>query len=278
MTDDRRPTDDRRSIEPTIDRPPVQFASHLGGGDRSLLIPIIALALLVGIATLSSGHGAPGTTDRIAPSTTAAALALLSPSPSSPSNSHADPDVATICLEPASWRTATIETWRDQTVRVWRAIDPVVASGPDDPAIPIVPAVGSRVAAIGFCAPVVGPDRPTGPVTVEAWRRDLPVSEGATGTPGTVAQGTNASLPLQLRSVVPAGSPSPFGALFGPPAGSDDGTGWTPGIIVFRYAQQASGMTTAATWFAIEISLTDAAGRPARTGAPTIATPEPSPR
>jgi hypothetical protein len=269
MTDDRRPTDDR---------PPVQFASHLAGGDRSPLIPIIALALLVGIASLSSGHGAPGTTDRVGPSTIAAALAPLSPSPSSPPNSYADPDVATICLEPASWRTATIETWRDQTVRVWRAIDPVVASGPDDPAIPIVPAVGSRVAAIGFCAPVVGPDRPTGPVTVEAWRRDLPRSEGATATAGTVAQETAAPVPLQLRSVVPAGSPSPFGALFGPPAGSDTGTGWPPGIIVFRYGQGAGGVATAATWFAIEISLTDAAGKPARTGAPTIATPEPSQR
>ena len=278
MTDDRRPTGDRRSTGPTDDRPPVQFASHLAGGDRSPLIPIVALALLVGIATLSSGQGTPGTTNRVAPSTTAAALAPVPPSPSSPSNSHADPDVATICLEPASWRTATIETWRDQTVRVWRAIDPVAASGPDDPTIPVVPAVGSRVAAIGFCAPVVGPDRPTGPVTVEAWRRDLPASEGAGAAPGTGARGTAAPVPLLLRSVVPAGSPSPFGALFGPPADSDTGTGWTPGIIIFRYAQLASGMTTAATWFAIEISLTDRAGKPERTGTPTIASPEPSRR
>jgi hypothetical protein len=278
MTDDRRPTGDRRSPGPTGDRPPVQFASRLGGGDRTPLIPIVALALLVGIAALSSGQAAPGTADRVASSTAAAALAPASLSPSSQSNSQADPDVATICLEPASWRSATIETWRDQTVRVWRAIDPVTASGPDDPAIPIVPAVGSRVAAIGFCAPVVGPDRPTGPVTVEAWRRDLPAGEGAGATPGSGAQGTTATVPLQLRSVVPAGSPSPFGALFGPPAGSDTGTGWTQGIIVFRYAQAASGATTAATWFAIEISLTDAAGKPARTSAPTIATPEPAQR
>jgi hypothetical protein len=277
MTDDRRPTDDRHPTGPTGDRPPVQFASHLAGGDRSPLIPIVALALLVGIAVLSSAPGAPSTTDRAAPPLAAEAGGPLSPSPSS-SSSEAEADVATICLGPASWRTATIETWRDQTVRVWRAIDPVTASGPDDPAIPIVPAVGSRVAAIGFCAPVVGPDRPTGPVTIEAWRRDLPDSEGADATPGTVAQETTAPVPLQLRSVVPAGSPSPFGALFGPPAGSDTGTGWTPGIIVFRYAQQASGVATAATWFAIEISLTDAAGKPARTGAPTIATPEPSRR
>jgi hypothetical protein len=278
MRDDRRPTEDRRSTGSTGDRPPVQFASRLAGSDRTPLIPIVALALLVGIAALSSGPAAPGTTDQVAPSTAAVAVAPLSPPPSLPSNSHADPDVATICLEPASWRTATIETWRDQTVRVWRAIDPAVASGPDDPAIPIVPAVGSRVAAIGFCAPVIGPDRPTGPVTVEAWRRDLPGSEGADAAHGTATQGTTAPVPLQLRTVVPAGSPSPFGALFGPPAGTDTGTGWTPGIIVFRYAQPASGMTTAATWFAIEISLTDAGGKPARTGAPAIATPDPSGR
>src|SRR6266576_3778195 len=225
MRDDRRPTDDRRSTGPTDDRPPVQFASHLGGGDRSPLIPIIALALLVGIATLSSGHGAPGTTDRVGPSTIAAALAPLSPSPSSPPNSHADPDVATICLEPASWRTATIETWRDQTVRVWRAIDPVVASGPDDPAIPIVPAVGTRVAAIGFCAPVVGPERPSGPVTVEAWRREPQAGDGASTAPGPVAAGGADAVRLELRLLVPTGSPSPFGALFGPPGSAGAGTG-----------------------------------------------------
>ena len=108
MTDDRRSTD-----QPTHEGPPVRFQSRLAGGDRSPLIPIVALVVLVGIAALSSGPAAPGGTAVESPTGEAAAEAIgsLSPAPSSAPNSRADADVATICLEPASWRTATIETW-----------------------------------------------------------------------------------------------------------------------------------------------------------------------
>jgi hypothetical protein len=275
MTDDRRSTDRRR---PTDERPPVRFQSRLAGGDRSPLIPIVALVVLAGIAALSSGPAAPGATNLESPTTESAAEAvgLVSPAPSSAPNSRADADVATICLEPASWRTATIETWRDQTVRVWRAIDPVVASGPDDPAIPIVPAVGNSVAAIGFCAPVVGPDRPSGPVTVEAWRRGPVAGDVASPGSGPVAAGAVGSnpVPLEIRPIVPAGSPSPFGALFGPPD-AEAGTGWPPGVVVFRYAPLAGG-PSAATWFAIEIIRTDASGKgPPTSERPRFASPLP---
>jgi len=283
MTDDQsatgeRPTDRRR---PTDERPPVRFQSRLSGGDRSPLIPIIALVLLVGIAALSSGQAAPGRTDAAALATEPAAQAggPPSPLPSAAPNSRADADVATICLEPASWRTATIETWRDQTVRVWRAIDPVLASGPDDPAIPIVPAVGTRVAAIGFCAPVVGPERPSGPVTVEAWRREPEAGDGASTAPGRVAAGGADAVRLELRPLVPTGSPSPFGALFGPPGGAGVGTGWPPGVIVFRYTQLATGPAPAATWFAIEIFRTDASGKePSASEPATVTSQEPARR
>jgi hypothetical protein len=276
MTDDRRSTDQRR---PTDDGPPVRFQSRLASGDRSPIIPIIALVVLVGIAALSSGPAAHDGTAVESPAgeTAAEAIGSLSPAPSSAPNSRADADVATICLEPASWRTATIETWREQTVRVWRAIDPVPASGPDDPAIPIVPAVGNRVAAIGFCAPVVGPDRPGGPVTVDAWRREPVGGDGASPVSGSVAAVGSNPVPLEIRPIVPAGSPSPFGALFGPPqAEAAAGTGWPPGIVVFRYAPQA-GAPSAATWFAIEIIRTDASGQgPATSERPSFASPEPA--
>ena len=274
MTDDRRPTDGGR---PTDERRPVRFQSRLAGGDRSPLIPIVALVVLVGIAALSSGPAAPGGTDVKSPTGEGAAEAIgsLSPAPSSAPNSRADADVATICLEPASWRTATIETWRDQTVRVWRAIDPVLASGPDDPAIPIVPAVGNSVAAIGFCAPVVGPDRPSGPVTVEAWRREPATGDGASPASGPVVAGAAEPVRIELRAIVPAESPSPFGALFGPPE-AEAGTGWPPGVVVFRYAPLAGG-PAAATWFAIEIIRTDASGKgPPTSERPTFASPEPA--
>jgi hypothetical protein len=146
-----------------------------------------------------------------------------------------------------------VETWRERTVRVWRAIDPAPAAGPDDPAIPIVPAVGSRIAAIGFCAPVVGPDTPAGPATIDAWRR---ASGG--GNDNSI---NAAAVPIELRCIVPSGSPSPFGALFGPPAPADRTSGWPPGVFVFRYSQPAAGSATSVTWFGIEVLLTDASGR-----------------
>jgi hypothetical protein len=249
MTDDRRPTDDR----PSDERPPVRFDSRLPRVDRSPLVPIAGLALLVAIAALTSTVAAPGPGDRSTAASPVVAEAHPKGSPSPPPNSRADVAIATICLEPGSWRTATIETWRDRTVRVWRAIEPAPAVGPDDPAIPIVPAVGSRIGAIGFCAPVVGPGRPAGPVTIDAWRRD----PGAGDNGGAASAAT----PIELRRLVPAGSPSPFGALFGPPEPANSASGWPPGVIVFRYAQPATGPTTSVTWFGIEVLLTDASGQ-----------------
>ena len=250
MTDDRRPTNDHGG---TDDRPPVRFESRLPHGDRSPLVPIAALVLLVTIATLTSTVAVPrqGNGPPQAPPLAGTGPRGGSPPPSP--SSGADAAVASICLEPGSWRTATVETWRDRTVRVWRAIDPAPATGPDDPAIPIVPAVGSRIAAIGFCAPVVGPDTPAGPATIDAWRRASAAGNDGSAGPATV--------PIELRGIVPAGSPSPFGALFGPPDPADRTSGWPAGVVVFRYAQPAAGSATSVTWFGIEVLLTDASGR-----------------
>jgi hypothetical protein len=249
MTDDRRPTDDHGG---TDDRPPVRFESRLPHGDRAPLVPIAALVLLVTIATLTSTVAVPRQGDGPAGPPLAGTGPRRGPPPPS-LGSRADAAIASICLEPGSWRTATVETWRDRTVRVWRAIDPAPATGPDDPAIPIVPAVGSRIAAIGFCAPVVGPDTPAGPATIDAWRR-----ASAAGNDGSIG---GAAVPIELRGIVPVGSPSPFGALFGPPDPVDRTSGWPPGVIVFRYAQPAAGSAKSVTWFGIEVLLTDASGR-----------------
>ena len=72
--------------------------------------------------------------------------------------------VAAFCLEPSSWLIASVERWRDQRIRVWRALEPATAaSGPDDPAIPIVTVVSEGLTELGWCAPVVGAERPAGP-------------------------------------------------------------------------------------------------------------------
>ena len=46
----------------------------------------------------------------------------------------------------------------------------VRASGPDDPAIPFEPVVAASVTAIGWCAPIVGPDRPPLALTATLYR------------------------------------------------------------------------------------------------------------
>ena len=268
MTDDRRPTDDGR---PTDNRPPVRFTTRLPRGDRLPLIPFAVLGILVAIAVATSRPADSGAIDRPAsvsgvavvagPGASTLALASSGQSPRS-SPSAAEAAVASICLEPGSWRTATIETWRDQTVRVWRAIDPTPARGPDDPGIPIVPAVGSRIPAIGFCAPIVGPDRPAGAATIEAWRRD-PAIDRARPAPTAV--------PIELNAVVPAGSASPFGALFAPSDPTNATRGWPPGVVVFRYTEIAGSQARTPTWFGIEIVETDASGKePPPGGRPTL--------
>jgi hypothetical protein len=64
------------------------------------------------------------------------------------------------CAQPSEWRSSTIQDWAGRIARVWTAVDVVEATGPDDPAIPFEPIVAASVTAIGWCAPVAGPDRP----------------------------------------------------------------------------------------------------------------------
>lgn len=80
-----------------------------------------------------------------------------------------DPEPATAaptCAYPTAWRTATIQMWAGVRARVWTAAEAVAAAGVDDPSIPFNPVASNAVEAIGWCAPVSGPDRP--PLTAEA--------------------------------------------------------------------------------------------------------------
>jgi hypothetical protein len=225
---------------------PFRFEARLAGGDRVPRIATVLLAFFVGLSILkpwpmtgspSVGPAAPVTVERVEPLATGAGTARSGTGggPTSPPTGGA---VAEMCLDPGSWRTATIETWRDQTVRVWRAVDPLPASRPVDPGIPVVPAVGTSVAAIGYCAPTSGPDQPHGPATIQAWRVD-----------------GDAVRALQLTQIAPLKDVSPYGALFGPPAGLGSASSWPDGLVVFRYEELETG---ASRWFAIEISGTSA--------------------
>ena len=174
------------------------------------------------------------------------AVARAAPSPTTPGPSPT-PDLspaglaAETCLGTGAWRIATLETWRltgpagskTQEVRVWLALSPTVATDAEDPSIPLVNVAAMEVDALGWCAPVTGPDAPAGPMVVNAFRLD-----GA-GAPATE---------IGLRRIAPTGGVTPFAALYqdlkdcGPPSGSSctssgprlRGATWPAGQYLFR--------------------------------------------
>ena len=159
-----------------------------------------------------------------------------------------------VCLGAGGWQVASIDTWLKQDVRVWRAIEPLAAAtGPDDPSIPSSPVVAYEVQALGWCAPVYGPDRPVGPAIVTAWL----VRAGA------VEQ-------LGLRQVQPRGV-TQFAALYVaagpcPPEASCPVTGlgpalrpWRTGRVVFHWQDLA---TDRSAWFAADVTISDALAPP----------------
>ena len=245
------------SEDPDLDRRanggPIRFEASVGGRSRAPRV-VIAVAVVarrrprreaVGPAARRSS-GAAGRR-RGSPRRRARAEGQgHAPPPVAASATEAtatEKGVELICLDPGTWRTATIEQWHaDQTVRVWRAVDPRPATGPTDPSIDVVPAVGETVPAIGFCAPATGPDRPAGPATVDAWRLD-----------GDVAT------PIALRLMAPLGAISGLGALFAPPL--DAGPSWPSGVYVFRYTVLASKL---ARWFAVEVRTDGPVPQPSR--------------
>ncbi len=223
---------------------PFRFEARLVDGDRSPLVVAVVVAAFVGLAFVKPWAPAAPPASPAGSAATEPAAAVPRPR-DTPAPSPIGEAVLELCHDPLSWRTATIETWRDQTVRVWRAIEPAPASRPLDPSIPVVPAVGNAIAAIGYCAPTSGPDHPVGPANIHAWRID----GGAVQT-------------LHLHQIAPVKDVSPYGALFGPPAELGSTTSWPNGRVVFRYEELGKA---ASVWFAIEVSgiTADASSSPA---------------
>jgi hypothetical protein len=244
-------TDDR-----DLDRPasgPIRFEASVGSRSRTPAI-LVGLAIgFVGLFIVRPWQAAP------APEAASAARPSLPVAARQPADGTASDPSATekaveaFCLDPGSWRTATIEQWHtDQTVRVWRAVEPRSADGPTDPTIDVVPAVGESVPAIGFCAPALGPERPAGPAEVVAWRLD----------------GDDAT-PVDLRQMAPLVGVSELGALFAPPL--DAAGGWPDGVYVFRHTVLAS---SEARWFAVEVR-TDGSSRETSVRPPPSAVMQP---
>lgn len=115
----------------------------------------------------------------------------------------------------------TTELWAVGRVRTWTVDEPVTAAGPGDPAIPFVPTASVELLALGFCAPVLGADRPPANVRLTVWRL------GQDELPAVVP----------VRDITPADVPIGLGRLLAA-AGPDGSAGaWPPG----RYALELNG-------------------------------------
>jgi hypothetical protein len=224
-----------------LDRPasqPIRFEAAVSRHGRAPAVVAGVAIAFIGLALLKPwswalGPDLPGGAGRPA-AVGAADRGVARGAAPSPSAAEASIEaVQAFCMDPGSWRTATIEQWSpEQTVRVWRRIEPHRASGPTDPGIDVVPAVGETVPAIGYCAPAGGPDRPGGPAAVDAWRVD---GQSATS--------------IDLRRLAPVDGVSELGALWAPPVAGT--TSWPDGRYVFRFVELAAGAD--AVWFAVEV-------------------------
>jgi hypothetical protein len=204
---------------------------------RRLVVATLAVLLLA----IIKPWGAPAADPQTAARSTAAPPPRDERRTAPPTPSRGSRVAIDYCFEPGSWRVATVERWGEQVVRVWRAVDPVAATVPTDPGIPVSPVFADAVPEIGFCAPAVGPDQPSSPAVVTVWR----------------VEGRRSS-PLAVRQLRPGpGRPIEFGAMYAPVEGrSAAATAWTDGRYVFRYRALGRAATR---WFGVDIHIVDLA-------------------
>jgi hypothetical protein len=224
------------SLEPVGRRIPRGAALLLGAG-----------ALLVLLAAIKPWGDAP------APSSSGSVVgdwidsALPDPTPppsiaplfSPPPLAEADLAAAELCRWPSGWRVFAHQEWLGSLARVWTAVEPVHASEPGDPRIPLVRLRSRWVPLLGFCAPVA----PSGSAAaaasrplIRAWR----VTDDARPEP------------IRLALVDPP-SPSTLGSLWAPLVGERRLTTWPPGRYVFRMGGPDALGSDAAAWWAVEV-------------------------
>lgn len=197
---------------------------------RWALVVAVALAIvLVKPWDLGDALSTPGDQGRTAAATRGPSLVPTA------TPDRAEALVETFCLDRGRWLIASIERWRDQTIRVWRALDPATAaSGPEDPAIPVMPVVSEGVLELGWCAPSYGDERPIGHASIATWR--------ISGT---------ATHELALMRGRPSDAATPFGALYAAPRRplSSRSATWPEGRYVFRHRTDDG----AERWFSIDV-------------------------
>jgi hypothetical protein len=188
------------------------------------------------------------------------ATAAIGPRQSPPETAAQPPPAALAqpaCAYPERWRTAAIQDWGGRVARVWSAAGAVTVASAGDPAIPFFAVVSTTVMALGWCAPVSGPDRP-------------PLD--ATGTLFRITPGG----PLEVPVVrLEPNAPDPLGELWAPQGAARGGrTGWPPGRYVIRLATP-DGTYQRYLGIEVERAFREAAPTGAPTGLPTTG-PSPS--
>jgi len=200
---------ERRPVE-------TQVSARLESQGRGPEIVVVLIAIFIAIALVKPWGSAPGA-PRPTPHVTVAPVAAPSADPLAELRRH--------CEEPVGWRVYTSERWAQMTVRSWKSLDPAEgASGPLDPAIPIIP-LAAQIDALGYCSPWTGGERPPIGSAVTGWRISLAGDGPQLG-----------AVPLVLRPVDPSW-PSVLGALYGPPVNRFDSSavetlGWPVGRYV----------------------------------------------
>jgi hypothetical protein len=260
MTDRPGPVEDRESTVLSASEEAALAGSvrQIGGTGRGPLIAgvLIAVAFAVGLIRpwdFLLGND-PGPQDGL-PVPSAAIAPDGSAVPASGDPAVRPPEAASwTCGYPDSWRSSTVQLWAKRVAWVKSAVPVVEASGPDDPAIPIEGINGDEFSAIGWCAPVEGPERPPHAATAELFRL-----EG----------GTAVAVPYERLE--PTSGPDALGELWQTVAEAD-GTHamWAPGTYVIRFATP-TGAYIRYMGFEIEPAPEDEpSGRPS-------SSPEPSP-
>lgn len=199
-----------------------------GGNGR----PLGVLALIIAVVALGLlkpwGSDAPPSTGPVAArppasqpaSPGAAAVASLAPLT----------DAGGPCSWGIAWRLFTTETSSVGPIQTWYGLQPLAASGPDDPGIEVIRIHSAAIGALGYCSV----SRP-GPIHIlgtQAWRL----------VPGARPQ------PVALQPAIGAGPLAPdTGVIYRPPSSP----AWPPATYVF-------GVHLATTpwseeWFAVQI-------------------------
>jgi hypothetical protein len=229
------PPDDEARFAPgeqaRVDEAMVRVARH--GRGPAVVAVLVGGAFLLGLIRpwdwLSSGTGSVATPP--APTTEAGAAA---PSPyagvaGAPSSARTGggPEPlsgAPTCAYPTTWRTATIQLWAGARARVWTAAEAVPATGVLDPSIPFNLVGSEAVEAIGWCAPVSGPERP--PLAARA-------------TLYRLVDGIATEVAVDRLEPVARDA---LGELWLPREGADGRrAAWAPGRYVIRLAAPAGG-------------------------------------